>query len=70
MTWHYQVTKRKLPDGTYWFEIREAYREGNEFIGWTENPITPDGESLEEVIKVLNMMLEDAKRFEVLEIED
>lgn len=63
MSWHYQVRERTL-DGKKWYDVVECYED---FNGWTESSMSPCGESKEEVIKLLEMMLSDAKHYPVLE---
>jgi len=70
MTWHYQITKRIESDEAV-FAIREVYMDvpvaGARL--WTENAITPMGDSRAEIITCLEMMLADAKRYPVLDLD-
>ena len=71
-TWHYQLMYHKVDmksfvDGGY-YAIHEYYpMEGGD--GWTEQPIPVDGESVEEVKQMLQMMLEDIEKHGVKDYE-
>jgi hypothetical protein len=60
-TWHYQLMRHKS-DNLY--AIHEYYPEGDgcDGDGWTVNPVCVDGDSVEEVKQVLQMMLEDIEK--------
>lgn len=60
--WHYQVMKH--PDGTY--AIHE-YFEMPDGDAWTERPVTVDGETVEDVIEALRLMVIDIGRHGVKE---
>ena len=64
-TWHYQLMRHNS-DNLY--AIHEYYplEDGD---GWTEQPIPVDGESVEEVKQVLQMMLEDIEKHGVKDYE-
>lgn len=64
MSGHYQVRKRTLK-GEIFFDLVEVY---DNPTGWTVDAM-PCGESYEEVIRCLEMMLADAKKYPVLEDE-
>ncbi len=64
MSWHYQIRKR-VDQGEEWFDIVEVY--GPAHLGWSEDSARPEGGTREEVIKTLEMMLDDAKKYPVLE---
>jgi len=71
--WHYQVTRKEV-EGGFVCEIREVYHdmlnENNLGVCWTEYPISAIGQTKEDVIKELEMMLEDAKNNPILDITD
>lgn len=64
MTWHYQVMRTVHEDGSVTFGIHEYYR-GLE--NWTENPVTPQGESVEDLERELKRMLNDLQKYPVRE---
>jgi hypothetical protein len=58
MTWNYRVMKR-LQNKEELYEIHEVYYDKNKEIeGYTENPINPCGNTLEELKKDLDRMQE------------
>lgn len=68
MSWHYRIQKKwtvykkkKYP----FYCIVEYYRpkKKGQKGGWTRDPIDPMGDSPKELIKVLEMMLHDAKKY-------
>lgn len=59
MPWHYRIRKR-LINGEPWFDVVEFIRKGRS-RAWTENAMAPSGESREEVIRTLTMMLKDCQ---------
>ena len=68
MSWHYQIRQRTLEDKTIWYDIVEVYT-GE--LGNTIEGMKPEGESVEEVIHVLEMMLADAKKYTpLIDIEE
>ena len=71
-TWHYQLMYHKVDmssfvDGDY-YAIHEYYP-SEDGDGWTEQPITVDGESVEAVKQVLQAMLEDIEKHGVKDYE-
>lgn len=64
MSWCYGIMKHKNEHGDY-YELHEIFshplasQKGK--IGWTKDAISPFGETPEELIKCLKMMLSDAK---------
>lgn len=58
MPWHYRIRKRIL-DKKPWFDIVEYFVSGKS-RGWTKEGMAPEGETREEVIQCLKMMLKDA----------
>lgn len=77
MSWHYQIRRRKLPrekehlEQPYAYEIVEAFGditpEGFKQFGETINAIAPYGDTKEELIRDLEMMLADAVKYHILE---
>ena len=51
--WHYQLMKHTTPTGEVYYAVHEYYP-SDEGDGWTENPITIDGESIVEIVQMLN----------------
>ena len=51
--WHYQLMKHTTPEGHTYYAVHEYYP-SDEGGGWTENPITIDGESIVEIVQMLN----------------
>lgn len=66
--WHYQLMRHRDDDSEPFFAIHEYYptEDGD---GWTESPVFVDGESVEEVKQVLQMMLEDIEKHGVKDYE-
>lgn len=62
MNWHYQVRKKVIEDETV-FDLVEVYK--NPRV-WTEKGMKPIGNTKKEVIQILEMMLDDAKKYPVL----
>lgn len=62
MTWNFRVV-RESTGGLQWHSIREVYydRRG-EVDGWTEEPVAPLGESLDELRADLARMAEALNR--------
>ncbi|MDD3897282.1 MAG: hypothetical protein PHU04_05620 [Candidatus Peribacteraceae bacterium] len=70
MTWHYQATHRVV-DGHDVYEVREVYVgiEGDDDVSWTMDAIAPFGNTKEELIECLELMLADVKKYPVLEVD-
>jgi len=66
MAWNYRVLKKTLDEGEV-YEIHEVYYKGNAIHMWSEDPISPYGESLEELKKDLQYQLE-ALELPILEV--
>lgn len=62
MSWHYCIRKR-TDKGQDWYDIVEYYDNPE---GWTKDSISPSGETPGEVIKCLEMMVADAKKYDIL----
>jgi hypothetical protein len=63
MSWHYQARKRSNK-GETWYEIVEMYEDPR---GWTVNAIPPTGESVDELLIVLQQMMNDVREYPVLD---
>jgi len=63
MSWHYRVRKRMV-NGEKLFDIVEMYTKPR---GWTKDGMKPVGNSKKEIIRDLEMMLGDAKKYSVLD---
>lgn len=63
MSWHYQIRKRMVGDAVR-FDIVEYY---TDFAAWTENGMRPQGNTKSEVIRELERMLKDAKKYPILD---
>jgi hypothetical protein len=71
MTWHFQAAHEE-EDGHHSYTVREVY-EGiaeDNGIAWTAEPISPAGETLEELVEELHMMMADVVKYPVLEVDD
>ena len=56
-----------MMDGKAWFDIVEMY---DKPTGWTEDSMAPGGETKNDLITDLEMMLHDAKKYPVFIEED
>jgi hypothetical protein len=55
--WNHRVMKRKTEEGE-WYDIHEVfYDEQSGKLSWTENAISPGGETIDELQKELQRML-------------
>jgi hypothetical protein len=63
MTWNYRIIKRKCKEtGEFYYGLNEVfYRETGELMAFSENDEVI-GDNPEEIIRVLEMMLKDAKK--------
>ena len=72
MTWHYIVSRSQYNDIDhgieYLYEIREYYEFADGKTAWTEDPIKPIGDSVEELGIVLTQMLNDLRSGEILDL--
>lgn len=71
--WHYQLMYHKYEepdeiDGEGYYAIHE-YHHMFDNDGWTVNPVTVSGESIEEVKEILTLMLNDIDRHGVKNYE-
>lgn len=70
MTWNYRLVLRDDLDED-WYEVHEVYyNEKKELILCTENPISLSGESLEDVVENIGMILKDIKKHPILLASD
>ena len=65
MTWRYQATEK---DGLYM--VREVYAGNDMRTMWTVDGVAPIGDSREELIAELKIMLADVEKYPVLHIGD
>ena len=58
MTWNYRVVKEQAKlDEDAWCSIREVYYDKKgEIISWSADDIAPGGETVEELLEVLQLM--------------
>lgn len=65
-TWHYQVIETEHPNGFRSFGVHEIFDmhdvQGIKCKTWTEKPVSVVGDSRQDIIDVLEMMLSDLKR--------
>lgn len=59
--WHYQLMRHLTEGGETYYAIHEYYpmEDGD---GWTEKPVTVDGESKSDVIWMLKAILKDIEK--------
>ena len=68
--WHYQAVRRKWKDGTMWLQVHEVYDLDAEGIVKTMEGIRPGGETRDELIEQLQMMIKDVAEFPVWDDDD
>jgi hypothetical protein len=69
--WNYRVVKRKLPGGSFFYAIHEAYYDdAGKVWSITQDPIPGRGDSKCEVIGDLVRMLSDARKSPVLDYDN
>lgn len=69
MTWSYRAIKKQYLDEEY-YEIHEVYyNQDGDIWGMTENPIAPIGQTLDELINELQMIITDIKQRTPLDYE-
>lgn len=61
MNWHYQTMCHTDESGNTYYMIHEFYPM-DDAPGWTENAITPDAETVEDLRTLLLLMLLDIER--------
>ena len=67
MSWYYRPCKRKYKDGTAYYVVVEFFPNVQGKPAWTKDAMSPYGESRKELIRDLEMMLEDCKRRRALD---
>ena len=75
MTWKYIASKHtqtfEAGESQEVWEVREFYEKSGKMPqGWTERPVKAYGNSREELIHDLEMMLEDVKRGDYLDLDE
>lgn len=69
-TWHYQIGMKKQPNNQPEYGVIEVYKDDSGKIQFTTREYqTPYGETPEEVVEGLQMMLKDALDRPVLDVE-
>jgi len=68
MSWRYGLTVMRLSNGEDRYEIRELFESNGKWNSWTENAIPASGETRQEAIEALEMMLKDAKQYKAKRI--
>ena len=67
-TWHYQLMKHKTEHGCEFYAVHEYY-DLEEGPAWTENPVTVDGDSIDDIRKMLICILKDCDTHGVKDYE-
>ncbi len=62
MSWNYRIMERRDKDGNHWFGIHEVYYTGHHTDGWTADAVAAQGDTAEEVVSSLTLMLEAQDR--------
>lgn len=63
-SWRYGLIEYDKPDGSKWYEVHELYLNNkHEVHSWTENGVSAGGDTPDEVIEVLEMMIKDVKKY-------
>lgn len=70
MTWNYRVIKYDTNKDIV-YRVHEVFYDKNKNIkGFTKEAVFPQGESLEELISDLQLMINDAKKHPVLSLKE
>ena len=70
MSWNYRILKRTHANtGEVSYAIHEVFYDKGKENGWTQEPVTFVGDTPEEVIRSLEVALDDARKHPVLEDE-
>ena len=65
--WNNRIVKHEKDD-TVWYSVHEVfYNENGGINGYTEDPITVLGETVEDVILQLQMIMKDIEKHEVID---
>lgn len=67
--WHYQLMRHLTPDGYFSHYAVHEYYELDDGPTWTEDPVIVDGESIDEVRRVLIYILKDLETHGVKDYE-
>ncbi len=70
MTWNYRIIRSIDPDGEVSFGIHEVYYAWEKVSGWTSEPVSPCGETAEELAEIWSRALLEAIQLPVLEMEE
>lgn len=70
MTWNYRVIKYDTNRDVVYRVHEVFYNENKNIEGFTEKAVFPQGESLEELISDLRLMINDAKNHSVLSLKE
>jgi len=58
MSWDHRVVRQTLPDGSYWYSVREVfYNDDGTIYAYTENPVNISGESIEDLREYIQWIL-------------
>lgn len=69
MSWNYRVMKH-VEDEVTWYGIHEVfYNDKDQIVAWSKEPQHPFGISFKEIINSLTMMLNDAKKYNILDYD-
>ena len=72
--WHYQLMYHKYDKPLYdedgYYAVHEYYPMLDDGDGWTENPVTVDGNSIEDVKKMLLLILKDIDKHGVKDYKE
>jgi hypothetical protein len=63
MGWNYRIMRHADENGD-WYGLHEAFYTDGKPEGWTKDSVIGEFESVEDLVKSLEMMLNDAKRFQ------
>lgn len=67
-TWRYQLMKKVHPTGEVWYGVHEYYEEEDGKDAWTLEPVRIVGESPEEIIEELKVILLDIQMYGVKDL--
>ena len=68
MMWNNRIVKHKGSAGEVWYSVHEVfYNENGGINGYTEEPITILGETVEDVKTQLEMIMTDIEKHEVID---
>ena len=61
-TWSYRIMRHAEPNGDVWYGMHEVYDMGDGEQLWTDDPVRPFGETVDELREDMELMLRDMKR--------